>query len=79
MLVCAHQFNVNSSKVALFQVVVHIITPRTTRNIVNKELKIPKGHSKSANRRTQWPKDKGQTTFFKTLHIKPKIEQREPH
>ena len=27
---------------------------------------------------TQWPKEKGQTTIYKTLHRKQKIEQRKP-
>ena len=26
----------------------------------------------------QWPKEKGQTTFYTTLHRKLKIEQHEP-
>jgi len=30
-------------------------------------------------RTIQWPKDKGQTTIYKTLHRKLKIEQHEPH
>jgi len=29
--------------------------------------------------KTQWPKEKGQTTICKTLHRKLKIEQNEPH
>ena len=50
-------------------------------------LKIPKGYSESVNRRTdntmakrqttQWPKEKKtkvQTTIYKTLHIKQKID-----
>jgi hypothetical protein len=28
---------------------------------------------------TQWPKEKGQTMIYKTIHIKLKIEQHEPH
>jgi len=28
---------------------------------------------------TQWPKGKGQTMIYKTLHRKLKIEQHEPH
>jgi len=27
---------------------------------------------------TQWPKEKGQTTTYKTLHRKQQIEQHEP-
>ena len=27
----------------------------------------------------QWPKDKGQTMIYKTLHRKLKIKQHEPH
>jgi len=27
----------------------------------------------------QWPKEKGQTMIYKTLHRKQKIEQHEPH
>jgi len=40
--------------------------------------------SESVNQRrtdqtTKWPKEKGQTTIYKTLHRKLKIEQHEPH
>ena len=47
-----------------------------------KSLKLPKGLSKSVNRRTvktSCPKEKGQTTIYKTLHTKLKIKEQEPH
>jgi hypothetical protein len=34
---------------------------------------------KTEEQTTQWPKEKGQTTIYKTLHIKLKIKQHEPH
>jgi len=30
-------------------------------------------------KKDQWPKEKGQTTIYKTLHRKLKIEQNKPH
>ena len=40
---------------------------------------MPKGLSEALNRRTDNTKAKGQTTIYKTLHRKQKIEQHEPH
>ena len=34
---------------------------------------------KSKNKKIQWPKEKGQTMIYKTLHRKLKIKQHEPH
>jgi hypothetical protein len=34
---------------------------------------------KTEGQTTQWPKEKGKTTIYKTLHRKLKIEQHEPH
>ena len=44
-------------------------------------MKIPKGKSESVNLRTDntTPKEKEQIMIYKTLHIKLKIEQQEPH
>jgi hypothetical protein len=42
---------------------------------MKKGLKIPKGHSKICKLKketTQWPKEKGQTTIHKTIHLKLK-------
>jgi len=39
----------------------------------NQNQEIKEGHT------TQWPQEKGQTTFYKTLHKKLKIEKHEPH
>ena len=49
-----------------------------------KSLKILNGKSESVNQRTDTTiakrkRTKGQTTIFKTLHIKLKIEYHEPH
>jgi len=38
-----------------------------------------KGSSETVNQRTDNAMTKGQTTIYKTLHRKCKIEQHEPH
>jgi hypothetical protein len=35
--------------------------------------------AKRKRQTTQWPKEKEQTTIYKTLHRKLKIEHHEPH
>jgi len=45
-------------------------------------LKIRKGGNQNLyieGQTTQWTKEKGQTTIYKTLHKKLKIEYHEPH
>jgi len=51
--------------------------------ILQRILKIPKGRSESVNQRrtdnTMIKRKRGQTTIYKTLHRKLKIEQHVPH
>ena len=45
-----------------------------------KSLKIPDPmRGRQSKRDRQWPKVKGQTMIYKTLHRKLKIDQHEPH
>jgi len=55
-----------------------------TENTMTKSLKIPKGYSEVVNRRTEntmakRKRTKGRTKIYKTLQMKLKIEQDEPH
>jgi hypothetical protein len=53
---------------------------RTTLTTWEISLKLPKEYSQAVYRRridNQWPKEKGQTIIYKTLHRKLKIDQHE--
>jgi hypothetical protein len=62
-----------------------MITKLNTVLFHNKSLKIPKVQSQSINRRrtdntmAKGKTTKGQTTIYKTLHRKLKVEHHEPH
>jgi hypothetical protein len=50
-------------------------TVMVTLLVNDQQLKISQNPSSEEVQTIQWPKEKGQTTIYKTLHRKPKIEQ----
>jgi hypothetical protein len=52
---------------------------RTDNTMAKRQKNRQHNGQKTEEQTTQWPKEKGQTTIYKTLHIKLKIKQHEPH